>query len=490
MRKLFLLPVLFLIVSVGFAAEKQLLVLGGGGEPAGATTLFDFEIGLFKGGVATAAGTDWKTVYSFNGGHQKTESIVKSVFNKGDSRGEFTEKNFNAILYEYENKLNSGDLKSGDQLLMVINTHGARNQSGENSHSIALTRSEAKDKTDLRGTDTVSLDKLEKIAKLASEKGIKLAIVDFSCFSGNTVAISNPDVCVISSTGTNQTSKTLDRINSTPTKKLFSFSEIFTAGLKKGENLENLFLKTRTQMEFSDYAMISTEEGRAVDQVLRELITPYSDSAFPDINRSFRMSEADYRNSKCQSENQFKELDLKIKQVQEMAKIANKTIDVSKIKNNIIKYREIFTKYEQTLGELFDLGQEAKNLLAKDYPEISKDFAKEDGLSLIRSERGYSNSFCEEVLNGKPNKYMKDFCEKSIAENKNKEQVIKEIKNKLRPRYEAGIKKLEDLYNNPKIRDQLEKLSESISKDSKALYSTLYRSQKPSSKNPCRDFVL
>ena len=57
-----------------FPNEKHLYILGGGGDPAGDTTIFDTDL---KNMSKFANKSDWKTTISFNGGHKNTEKIIK-----------------------------------------------------------------------------------------------------------------------------------------------------------------------------------------------------------------------------------------------------------------------------------------------------------------------------------------------------------------------------------------------------------------------------
>lgn len=77
------LPIILLCLtlSVGHAEEasKQFYFLGGGGEPQGDTTIFDGEVKRV-GSFINSSG--WNSTVSFNGGHAKTEDLIKSKMGK------------------------------------------------------------------------------------------------------------------------------------------------------------------------------------------------------------------------------------------------------------------------------------------------------------------------------------------------------------------------------------------------------------------------
>ncbi len=90
--------------------EKQLYILGGGGEPVGDETIFDSSLKDLSNFVKSS---DWKTTISFNGGHSKTEKIIKNNFKKGINGGDFVKLNYDVILKDIEDKLLKGSKYSG-----------------------------------------------------------------------------------------------------------------------------------------------------------------------------------------------------------------------------------------------------------------------------------------------------------------------------------------------------------------------------------------
>ena len=257
--------------------ENSAYILGGGGDPKGVTTTFDDEIKMMGKFFKSSK---WCTSVSFNGGHQETEKILKNNFINTSTVTNFDEKNYNKSIDEMISKIKIGQLKTGDQLMVTINTHGARNN-GEKTHQVILSKDEATDLEDSKGSRTANLDRLEELASLASEKGVKLALIDLSCFSGNLLNIKNNKVCIISSTGPDQYGYSGGRTNyslfglSIFSKPADAFISKFISLFKSGSNLEDMFLEARVAGNDADFPMISTDEGNVVNEAIYNLLSPY-----------------------------------------------------------------------------------------------------------------------------------------------------------------------------------------------------------------------
>jgi hypothetical protein len=84
-----------------------------------------------------------------------------------------------------EKDLANGKIRPGDQVMLQIFTHGHPN-SGEISH-----------KLNIDGEN--NLDLIVPLRQKLEDAGIRVAILDGSCFSGNSLALGGPNTCVISS---------------------------------------------------------------------------------------------------------------------------------------------------------------------------------------------------------------------------------------------------------------------------------------------------
>lgn len=254
------------IYSNGFATT-HMLIMGGSGDPVGDKTIFD--TGFSQLGdyylEKSSRGEIGQASIIFDGGHKNTDS-KKMKFKSSGHVDNFTNKTYEREIARFEKlMLNDRIIKHGDQLLIYINTHGAeKGRYDKNTHSIATGDSAMTDLNTGQGSTLVSLDALAGIKSIAKTQGIKLAIVDLSCHSGNTQKLADDNTCVVSATGPDHYAYSGPGFNGT-----------FAKNLKRGENLESAFLKTRINDTTADFPMISTPEGKNIQDKIYDLLTPY-----------------------------------------------------------------------------------------------------------------------------------------------------------------------------------------------------------------------
>lgn len=480
---------LLTIQTISIGHSKEIYFFGGGGEPSGPTTIFDGHINLVSKFI-TAKGADWKSVHSFNGGHSETEAQIEKKLSTSTALGPFNEKNFLGALSDLEKKIESGELKSGEQLMLVIDSHGAMKSKSEKTHSIALNGTAENLKT-LSGARTVSMDKLEKIIALATEKGVKLALIDLSCFSGNTLKIANPNVCVVSASGSNHYGYSEVR-KASDTSPYWTFGGRFLEGFKKGANLEDIFLKARAGSISSDFPMISTETGLAVNELIYQLITPYlvyNYSSTTDFSDSYDAKKFD--EEICKTSNQFAEIQKRINELTALANIPKKLLDTKKLQTALSAYRDYQVFYEKALGETKKAGKEVHEIIQRDYPEQAKLFEKEDGLSILTVSRDSALKTYKEMIDTSKSEWSKKFYQKIYDELLLKDNISKEISSKLSEESKSNIKKFDDIF---KRSGKTKELADNVARESKVLYDKLYRHDKKARDkiggNPCKDFVL
>lgn len=479
----FLLP----IISVGFSAEKQLYFLGGGGDPKGQTTIFDSHVELLSR-FTNGSGNSWSTTHSFNGGHGRTEKLLKTSFPKAHDRGSFDDKNFKSLLVDLEQKLKSGTIKAGDQLMVIIDTHGAAKRNQEKTHSIALSSGSATEMKNLSGADVMSMDELEKLTALASEKGVKLALLDLSCFSGNTLKLANKNVCLISASGEKQYGYLEVR---EPGKK-YSFSTFggrLIEGMKKGANLEDLFLSARAGTDSPDFPMISTDVGLEINDLIYKFITPYllyNQSTITDFSETYNEAKS-YELAVCESEKKYNEIQKRIDDIKEIANIPKKLLDMNKLKKALTDYRAYQLYYEKALGATHAAGAEVKAIISRDYPESAHLFDKEDGLYILAVHRESAIEMYKEMLDSSKTDWSRKFYQKVYDELKLKDKISKEVAAKLSAASKAGIKNFDEIFKHSY---KTKHLADGVSKEAKVLYDKLYKAKKTKESNACRDFVL
>lgn len=255
------LTLLLAVSNASTAGERYTVYMGGGGEPADSTTtIFDSGLSAFGNYLQT---NPWNSEIRFDGGHSVTEGIVSSQFPSipDSNRGPFTAESYGKTIDKYVALIKSGKIKDGDQLLLMIDSHGLKNPDGifGKAHDIAVGTSKG---VFLGEGDEVSLSRLEELSSLAQAKHVNLAIVDMSCHSGNSLNLANERTCVITATGPEQYGYS-------------GFAARFVKNMKPGKSLEDVFLDTRKEDTNPSYPMISTPAGLELNRKLYPKITPF-----------------------------------------------------------------------------------------------------------------------------------------------------------------------------------------------------------------------
>jgi len=497
--KPFVLPIFLLLLSVSVGhseeAKKQFYFMGGGGEPQGETTIFDGEVKRVGSFIKSS---DWDSTVSFNGGHAKTEDLIKSKMGKAKNAGTFTEKNYNALMDEIIQKLEKGELKSGDQLLISFDTHGAKRSSGkdaEKTHRVALAHSTATELNNLSGARTVNLDKLEKIINLAADKNVKLGILDFSCYSGNLLNLHNDKVCLISASGPEQYSYATTAVN----LGFFTFSYPITFGskffdnMKKGKSLEELFIASRSTGSTPDFPMINTKEGLAINEMMYRFLTPYLNYNYSNLNNfsaAYVRRGDKFEEQVCRMESSHSDFIKLLKQMEETAAVTDEASrgDFQNLREALEEYRNYQRGYEETLRQKFDVENEIKDIFKKKFPNDQKAwdaYAPLDFLSLdLKSSIVYYEGLAER---DKGKKYIGGMWDSTVAQLKKQMEISEYVKANLSQNGRDKLKAQDEAFAKS---GATYNLSSRISVEAKKVYEGLYNRSKNASSNPCRDFVL
>ena len=485
-----------LISPFALAAEKHLYVMGAGGEPEGKSTIFDKNmktIGNF------AKNSDWKTTISINGGHSKTESIARKGFAGAKNLGSFKKESYEQMLNDMISKLNNGTLKTGDKLMVVIETHGAQHKEGQKTHEIAFSGGEARNLDNLEGAPMTTLDRLEEVVKLAEEKGVKLAIMDLSCYSGNTLNIAGPKTCVISISGTDHSS-----YNSGPISFSKTFSESMLRNMKEGRNLEDLYINAKDSTKEPEYPMISTEAGQLASKYLYELILPmlrYNKDIKNHFTRQYSKNPDDFNRDVCEIDNKFAEVN---KFLIDLEKVNSQLpgvggIETARLRSALASYRQFQQAYEASLSSIYAVDNMVKAEIERNYPNDKDLFKNESGAAIfsadyskaIKSEQDYiENDLSKRVgVPAKSLEAMKESALRRIAVLQKKRDIQEAIKNKFEAEYETKKAQFEQAFNSEKI-EMTYDLADNVRKEAQKVYSELYRQNMSPKNNPCRDFTL
>ena len=146
--------------------------------------------------------------------------------------------------------------KSGDQVVFNILTHGGPQDSNGKEHDLLL------------ADGPMPISELATVIKKLEAKGVKIAIIDQSCFSGVTLDLASQNTCVISAASRDSVG-------------YITFNDLLWSNARKGESIEDVFLKSRRIDRSLAYPMISTEEGEQTSAALKHL-TDFSLITEPD----------------------------------------------------------------------------------------------------------------------------------------------------------------------------------------------------------------
>jgi len=229
------------------AAMNQLYYLGGAGDPLkNPATIFDTGV---KNLIQFCKDSTWIPDVRFNGGHADSEKFLKAEIKAVPDQSNFDANAYKEALEKMKAKAKS--LPDGSKMLIYVDSHGADRPDyvKVKTHQIAISSGEVLDATTLVGTDLVDLDGIKDVIALANARHLQIAVIDMSCHSGFTQSLANDQTCVITSTSSD----------------LFGygdFSDVFTEKMKKGKNLESIFLDTREKVVEGALPQISTAAGQ------------------------------------------------------------------------------------------------------------------------------------------------------------------------------------------------------------------------------------
>jgi hypothetical protein len=480
MKGLFFLLLLSMASPV-LSQQKHILVMGGGGEPKRSGTIFDEK--LRRVGSFAKYNPEYQSKVIFNGGHSGTENIVKEKFNSYDNSNQFTKESFEAAITNYEKDIETGKIKANDQLLIYISSHGGDKKN--ETHEISTAEGTITN-LDTLGSAAVSLDRLKKLTTLAEKKGIKLAIVDLSCHSGNTLALANSKTCVISGTGPNHYGfgGGFDGV----------FGNKFTGAFKKGKNLEEVFLETRKNYQDRSFPMISSPQGIEIQNKMYDPLTPYLYYYDTSGNKfSPFMEEEILKGDQCKIDEQFREL---IQWSEILAKSSNNEID-----------KQLITRFEDTVYNYYKYIKELRvRMRTSGFPMMKKknNFCtdiKEDLSRGIKASQECLNYFTVENLMSLDFKAITDFYKKQLSQGTEEERarvkaVLENYKKaedwknyilKEHPEYSEISKFWENLHQ---LEPKTHLLAMEVSEAQQKFYDLLYKKSKAKGPNPCKDFVL
>jgi len=452
------------------AQEKYLAIMGAGGEPKTSGTIFDQSLQLM--GDFAKKNAHYKVDLRFNGGHKTTEQIARQQFANFDESNYFTIKSFEETIKNYEDQIQSGKITSKDQILIHINTHGS--DKVNLTHMISTSEGTITDYDTLGSQATVE------------KKGVKLAIIDLSCHSGNTLALANSKTCVISGTGPNHYGFGGSYAE--------TFSNRFDSRLEKGKSLEEIFLAARSDHFDLSFPMISSPGGIEAQSKLYDPITPFLYFYMPKADKFIPFIEEDFfKKNVCQIDEQHQTL---ISQTQSLLS----TVKYESTKDAIKEFQRAVNEYYAYLEELKQQMARSGYVVMKNRLSFCSSIAA-DPKQNIKEDKECVNYFTlEQILTLNFDQIFSYYKEKSnkgtpeemahnkaILESYKKAKTWKEYMIKENPQY-AQISLFWS--NLPQLEAKTEILARSVNKAQQKVYLELYNRSKNSTPNPCRDFIL
>lgn len=445
-------------------AGKHLAFIGGGGEPVGPSTIFDHNI-EHVASYANSSASDVRV--SFNGGHKFTETKLKEKF-PANKLASISPSNYEALIAQYESQLQSGAIKAGDQLLVIIDSHGALRVGNQISHSIAAGPGQPPDLTTLSGNALVSMDRLKQLSELAEHKGVKLGILDFSCHSGASLVLANSKTCVVTSTGPESFGYGSET----------SFSGLFTRGMLPGKNLEEVFLDSRSKANEQDFGfpMISSPEGTDAQNQIYPVLRRYMDHTVGYRDKFDADILSSMKNQTCEQENLDLETFLKL--TKQMESATNGL--------NLEALRTSLTEYQNLRAEILQ-GMKAQNEKLSEKIELCSpsgchSYPVSEVLAIPVPQRITQYEILRDSANT-PAKRAEaqswvSYFHKTVRGAQ--EQILKTT---------PSLGKTKNfLTDYPNLSVKTFELAKKVAKESRKAYSALYR--KSPQANACRDFVL
>ncbi len=476
-----------------YSAENAIYMIGGGGEPTGAaTTQFDESVRAM-GQFFKLNKRKYDATISFNGGHRETEDIIRTDWEYEGARvnKNFTKSNYEKTIQEMKDKLNKNppEIPENGKLLLFINTHGGE-KSG-NTHRISLVESPMTNMNS-GSDDMVSLDSLQELIDLAEAKKVKLAIVDGSCHSGNTLALKGPKACIISGSGPNHYAYS-------------SFADTFAHNMFFGRSLEEVFQITRDAMLGEGFPMISTPEGIETQDKLYPLLTPFM--YYHDEYRGMQLDKIDNylasiktNEMMCQREVQYSELQNVLTLIEDVNTITRKPwwsskvivekqVDLNSLKEKIAAYKKTQDEYIDKFRKLnidgYDKIEKVTSTALENY-FTRREIVSTDYDALIATKTAELRLAPLTEADQKNTIRLRDFYEEA---KRVQQRIIKE-----NPDYGIYKTLVAGLKTDEKVNRTV---ASEINKEAHIAYNAYYKakqkeilSKDPKASNPCKDFVL
>lgn len=428
MNWIFLTYIFFAIFSFSIVthAENHLVYFGGGVSQDSEDAIFDKSL---KDTLAYARERNLKADFFYSRKSPQGITSAEKAQLKEFSPQSFEDK-INDLVTEI--KKPEGKIKSGEQVLVYLDTHGYI----EDGKFLVSANGKLVDVEILRG-----------LIDAAEKKSVKLGIIGATCFSGSLMKYRTPNTCIITA--------------SQPDKIGFYGDPLSLANAVKADNLETLYLqKRRENIKGPSQPMISTEAGIFVD----DLLTPLK----REIADENDLANLSYSPVCTNNESTVMALEAQLKSIKITTNglFLRETSDAyPKIKEKIAEFNEIQT---QMISYII---AQRKKVCTADLHEQNKTQLDNEVCADVQVIDMYAND---------TPRYMKEKGEKYV----NSVLKLKESKDY------KDFKRLEMIYS--KQMKKLKSISKEIARYERQIYDQAYKkaSDNSTAANPCRAFKL
>jgi hypothetical protein len=411
-------------------------------------------------------------------GNKTTQAIINESFTTASTKTGFFESDYKRLIQSYITKLNNNEMVAGDQLMIYIDSHGAEKDAGVPGHRIITGQGIPTNLDTLEGASSVHLQDLQELKALAKAKNIKMAIIDNSCHSGNSLDLADDNTCVISSTGPKHYGNT-------------HFSKNFSAAMSKGKNLEEIFIEVRGNDETFALPMISSQAGLAVNSILYEKITPFFYEFDEDQDKLMPFlqdNHSDYH--QCIADKNFDYLIKTIDQIESLSSVSKNVMWKNEKSKQVsfAKLKALLGNYKRT-QDLARLKMRELNIdrlrKKENFGEINytwRELLTTDFKHSINETQGWIDN---ESKSSVANEYLQ-LKATYIQANARKQEILKNSPDLINlVQKEAEIKKL---------KEENQDIVSFIAVEERKLYSALYKNaqknEQSSKPNPCQNFKI
>jgi hypothetical protein len=150
-------------------------------------------------------------------------------------------------------QVKAGKLTPGSQVVLYFFAHGDANEAGTDAHDIYF-----------GNDDHLKLGTITPVLESLRTAGIQVALIDRSCFSGNSIDLSKTGACVISAQNRlnrGHVPLTHSKLKNTYTANDFANHLRRTLESKPGSNLEEAFLSARQSYTDNQFSLDRTTNG-------------------------------------------------------------------------------------------------------------------------------------------------------------------------------------------------------------------------------------